>query len=91
MSTDLNRINKRAIEALALAPLIEAAAERIGRAEALAMLRRVNEKVAFERGREAARTGRANDIPALIREVSTWGDGGRREMNILEQTENSIF
>jgi hypothetical protein len=49
-SNELNRIEKRAIEASAVAPVIQAIAERIGKEEALAILQEVNEKEAFQRG-----------------------------------------
>ena len=91
MPRDLNRVDKRAIEALSLAPLIDALAERIGRADALALLQQINEKEAYERGLTVVQTGRDNDIPALVREVDTWGDGGRWAIDVLEQTDKTYF
>ena len=49
-SNALNRIEKRAIEALAVVPIIQAVARRIGEKEALAILQDVNEQEAFQRG-----------------------------------------
>ena len=48
---ELNRIEKRAIEALAIAPVIRAVSQRIGRDEALTILEEVNQQEAFQRGR----------------------------------------
>jgi hypothetical protein len=42
---DLNRIEKRAIEALAIVPIIRAVTQRIGMDSALAILREVNRDV----------------------------------------------
>ena len=66
---ELNRIEKRAIEALAIAPVIKAVSERIGRDEALAILKEVNEQEAFQRGRDMAEKIGQNDIEALVDEV----------------------
>ena len=44
---ELNRIEKRAIEALAIAPVIRAVSQKIGRDEALAILMEVNQREAF--------------------------------------------
>ena len=44
---ELSRIEKRAIEALAIAPVIRAVARRIGKDESLAILREVNQQEAF--------------------------------------------
>ncbi len=85
-SNELNRIEKRAIEAAAIAPIIQAVAQRIGKEEALAILREVNEKEAFQRG-EFIRNQRGHTgIPELVEDVATWGIGGKLEMEVLEQT-----
>ena len=43
----LNRIEKRAIEALAIVPVIKAVSKRIGKDEALAILKEVNQHEHF--------------------------------------------
>lgn len=91
MKTEIGRIEKRAIEALAVAPVIEAVAGRIGKKEAFSILREVNEREAFERGRAEAAGGGKNDIEALAADVSTWGRGGFWEMDVLEQTDKTYF
>ena len=88
---ELNRIEKRAIEALALAPVIRAVSQRIGRNEALAILAEVNQQEAFQRGRRMAEKVKQNGIAALVDEVAGWGRGGEWEMEVLEQTSTTYF
>lgn len=85
-SYELNRIEKRAIEASAIAPIIQAVAQQIGKEEALAILQKVNEKEAFQRGESIRRKLGATGIPQLIEDVATWGVGGVLEMEVIEQT-----
>jgi len=85
-TNELNRIEKRAIEASAVVPIIEAVAQRIGKVDALAILQQVNEKEAFRRG-ESIRNQLGNTgIPELIEDVATWGIGGVLEIEVIEQT-----
>ncbi len=88
---EINRIEKRAIEALAIAPVIKAVSQKIGNGEALAILKEVNQKEAFLRGQNTIRTEGLNDIEELIKDVSSWGDGGDWEMEVLEQTSTTYF
>ncbi len=88
---ELNRIEKRAIEALAIAPLIMAVSQRIGRDEALAILREVNQQEAFQRGRSMAQEMERNGIEELVEDVAEWGRGGVWEMDVLEQTPTTYF
>ena len=88
---ELNRIEKRAIEALAVAPLIRAVSQRIGRDEALFILKEVNQQEAFQRGRSMAEKVEQNGIEALVDEVAGWGRGGLWEMDVLEQTPTTYF
>lgn len=83
---DLNRIEKRAIQASAIAPVIQAVAQRIGREEAFAILQEVNEEEAFLRGQLLRKQLESTGIPELVEEVATWGVGSGLEMEILEQT-----
>ena len=88
---ELNRIEKRAIEALAIAPLIKAVSQRIGRDEALAILQEVNQQEAFQRGRSMAEEMERNGIEELVDDVAGWGRGGVWEMDVLEQTPTTYF
>ncbi|MDM8544806.1 L-2-amino-thiazoline-4-carboxylic acid hydrolase [Desulfococcaceae bacterium HSG9] len=88
---EINRIEKRAIEALAIAPVIKAVSQKTGNDEALAILKEVNQKEAFLRGQNTIRTEGLNDIEELIKDVSSWGEGGNWEMEVLEQTSTTYF
>ena len=61
----LNRIQIRAIEALAIAPVIRAVSQRIGRNEALTLLEQVNQQEAFRRGRSMAENVEQNGISTI--------------------------
>ena len=74
---ELNRIEKRAIEALAIAPLIMAVSQRIGWDEALAILQEVNQQEAFQRGRSQAEEMGRNGIEALV--MGSNNLGGNRD------------
>ena len=88
---ELNRIEKRAIEALAIAPVIKAVSQRIGKDEALAILKEVNQQEAFQRGQDQMNSERQNGIEELVDDVATWGDGGIWEMDVIEQTSTTYF
>ncbi len=88
---ELNRIEKRAIEALAVAPVIRAVSQRVGRDEALAILMEVNQQEALQRGQEMMGIEGQNGIDELVNEVASWGEGGIWEMDVLEQTSTTYF
>ena len=88
---ELNRIEKRAIEALAIVPVIRAVSQRIGKDEALAILKEVNQQEAFRRGQNMMRTEGRNGIEELVKDVASWGVGGIWEMDVLEQTSTTYF
>ncbi len=87
----LNRIERRAIETLAIVPVIRAVTQRIGRDEALAILKEVNQQEAFQRGQNMMRSEGQNGIDELVNEVASWGEGGIWEMDVLEQTSTTYF
>jgi hypothetical protein len=88
---DLSRVEKRAIEALAVAPVVEAIARRIGWDDAMAILKEVNQQEAFSRGEALAEEIGRNGIEELVQEVAGWGRGGAWEMEVLEQTPKTYF
>jgi len=88
---ELDRIEKRAVEALAVAPVIRAVSQRIGRNEALAILQEVNQQEASQRGRSMAEKMERNGIEELVDDVAGWGRGGVWEMDVLEQTPTTYF
>ena len=88
---ELNRIEKRAIEALAIAPIIKSVAQRIGLDEALAILQEANQQEAFQRGNRMAEVMKRNGVEELVDDVAGWGRGGIFEMDVLEQTPTTYF
>ena len=88
---ELNRIEKRAIEALAIAPFIDAVSKKIGEDEALSILMEVNRQEAFQRGKSLAKELGDNGMDALVEEVDGWGRGGVWEMDVLEKTATTYF
>ena len=88
---ELNRIEKRAIEALAIVPVIKAVSQRIGKNEALAILKKVNQQEAFQRGQDMTGKEGQNGIEELVKDVASWGEGGIWEMDVLEQTTTTYF
>ena len=87
----ISRLERRAIEAQAVAPVISAIERRIGREKALALLTEINRREAFERGRVAAEAFGRNGIDELVEDVSGWGAGGSMEMEVLERTPTTYF
>ena len=88
---DLNRIEKRAIEAMAVAPILRAVSEKIGKNEALKILQEVNEQEAYQRGQNIQKKEGGNGIAELVIDVASWGEGGAWEMEVLEQTATTYF
>jgi len=85
----INRIEKRAIEALAILPIIKLVSEKIGMDEAVAILKEVNQKEAFKRGRKMMKE--ENVVEELVKDVDTWGEGGNWEIEVLEKTSKTYF
>ena len=83
---ELCRIEKRRIEAMAIAPFLEGVAQKIGKESALAILQEINEQEAYQRGVALRKYLEKTSIPELVEDVATWGDGGNMEMEVLEQT-----
>ena len=88
---NISRLEKRAIEALAIAPVMREFSKIVGKKEALAVLIEINQEEAFERGRNMAKDEPGNAIEILAKDVSTWGEGGGWEMNVLEKTPTTYF
>ena len=90
-NNETNRIEKQAVEALAVAPVIREVAQSIGMDRALAILREVNRQEAFHRGQSMQKSEGQNGIDELVDEVATWGEGGVYEMEVLERTPTTYF
>ena len=87
----LCRIERRAIEALAVIPVMEVLIERLGQEEALYILRKANEKEAFQRGASLRKQLGQTGIAELVADVATWGAGSSMVVEVLEQTSRTFF
>ena len=87
----ITRIEKRSIEVQAIAPVIEMVSKKIGKKEALEILKKVNQQEAFERGQSTVRTAGLSTIEELVKDVSTWGDGGEWNIEVLEETSTTYY
>ncbi len=83
------RIEMRALEAAAIAPIIQAVAERIGKAEALALLQEINEKAAFRHGLQLGQQLGQVGVAELVSEVASWCEGNDMQIEVLEQSETT--
>ena len=88
---NISRLEKRAIEASAIAPVIRKLSEILGQKDARALLRDINQREAYERGRNMAQFIQGNSIEILAKDVATWGEDGAWEMDVLEQTPTTYF
>jgi hypothetical protein len=87
----IHRVEKRMIEAMAVAPLIREIAQSVGWEEALAILRDVNQKEAFQRGQNLSIELGRNRIGELVEELDEWGRGGEWDIDVLERSELTYF
>lgn len=87
----MNRIEKRAAEALVIAPVIREISRRFGEKEALSILTDINQREAFERGASMAKAAEENAIEILVQDVASWGEGSDWQMEILERTATTYF
>ena len=87
----ITRIEKRSIEVQAIAPIIEMVSKKIGEEEALEILKVVNQQEAFKRGQSTVRTAGLSSIEEMVKDVSTWGDGGEWEIEVLEETSTTYY
>ncbi len=65
--------------------------KKIGREEALEVLKEVNQQEAFKRGQSTIRTDGLSTIEELVKDVSTWGDGGEWNIEVLEETSKTYY
>ena len=80
---------KRTIEAKALKPILEALVKKIGLEETKSLLRGVNEEVARREGKLMAQALGSDSVTAMADEMSTWGEDGSLEEEVLEKTDRS--
>ena len=83
----ISLLEKRVIEAQAVAPLIRAFGKEMGLEKAKAIVQSKNEETSRAYGRHCAATVGSNTMADLAREVASWAEGNVLEKEILEQSE----
>jgi hypothetical protein len=86
---EISLIERRVIEAQAIAPLIIAFGKEVGLEKAKAIVQRNNEEASREYGRRCAATVGSNTMADLAKEVASWGEGGVLEEEVLEHNERT--
>jgi len=84
---EMDILTRREIEARIAGPLIRAFIDKLGRKEALSVVRPVIESLAQESGRGAAQTAGGDSIAHLAKAMEAWSAGDAYETKNLEQTE----
>ena len=83
-------LEKRIIEAEALAPILRAFIGELGLEKVKAMVTTINLKASEKYGRELARQEDSATLAELANAIDTWGAGDSLEIELLEQTENAF-
>ena len=86
---DISLIERRVIEAQAVAPLIIAFGKKVGLEQAKAIVQRINEEASRDYGRRCAAAMGSNTMSDLAKEVASWGEGGVLKEEILELNEST--
>lgn len=79
-------LRRREIEAQVIAPLIAEVRAEIGEERAVALLRRVIERLARESGAELARQFGESSLEAFADVLDLWTEGGALEIDLLERS-----
>ncbi len=87
---DVPILLRREIEALMVAPFLEAFAEELGWEKTLEISRGVIGELANKAGKGMAAAFGANDLEALCRMVPAFSNGGALKVNVVESTEECL-
>lgn len=88
---DISLLEKRVVEARALAPVLKAFSTEFGEERVKEILMRVNMADAREYGRALAQSLGSATIADLVRESENWSVGGALEEEVLEETDKTFF
>jgi len=91
MCPEMHPLEKRLIEAGVVVPLITEVAQRLGWEETRSILQEVNQREAFQRGRNLAIDLGRNGIEELVDVVAAWGRDCAWQMDVLEKTGTTYF
>jgi len=88
---DITLLEKRIIEAEALAPVLKAFIRELGLERVKDLVTDINRKVSQQYGRDLAHGLSSAAIAELAGEIKNWSAGDSLEEEMLEQTENTFF
>ena len=88
---DITLLEKRIIEAEALAPVLKAFIREMGVEKVREIMTEINMEASRQYGRDLAYGLGSVAIAELAHEIKSWSAGGSLEEEMLEQTENTFF
>ena len=88
---DISLLEKRIVEAQALAPVLKTFSRQFGEERVREILIGVHMAAAREYGRALARSLGTASIADLVRESRNWSAGGALEEEVLEETDRTFF
>jgi len=88
---DITLLEKRIIEAEALAPMLKAFIRELGVEKVKDLVAEINMEASRQYGQDLAQKLGSATIAELANEIKNWGAGDSLEEEMLEQTENTFF
>ena len=87
----LTLLERRTLEAQAIAPVIRAFTDVVGIDTAKEVLQRVNQDLGRESGCQLTRISGNDSLTALAKEIATWSEDGALEVEITEKTDRTYI
>ena len=87
----LTLLERRTLEAQAIAPVIRAFTDVVGIDTAKEVLQRVNQDLGRESGCQLTRISGNDSLTALAKEIATWSEDGSLEVEITEKTDRTYI
>jgi hypothetical protein len=87
----LTLLERRTLEAQAIAPVIRAFTDVVGIDTAKEVLQRVNQDLGRESGCQLTRISGNDSLTALAEEIATWSEDGSLEVEITEKTDRTYI
>ncbi|HCU80948.1 MAG TPA: hypothetical protein DGN60_07265 [Chloroflexi bacterium] len=87
----LTLLERRTLEAQAIAPIIRAFTEVVGIDTAKEVLQKVNKDLGRESGCQLTTTSGNDSLMALAEEIATWSEDGSLEVEITEKTDRTYI
>jgi len=87
----LTLLERRTLEAQAIAPVIRAFSEVVGIDTAKEVLQRVNKDMGRESGCQLTKISGNDSLTALAEKIATWSEDGSLEVEITEKTDTTYI